>query len=297
MADGSQAQDGYAALRQYDDNGDGVISAQDSVWSQLRVWVDSGASGTLGTTDAGELRSLDSLGIQSLNLTEDRTPGKDNGNLVGITSSYTTVDGQTRTMADVWFVADRDEGAERMATALETSLAAPEGVVETAGGTASAVPAVPAAPAASATPAAALELDIPASPATGAYAESAAPATVEPRKAESRGNPLATSEMRNRVSSLAAAIGEHATDGDDTRQADALFKRGKGLSVGIPGSQLASAPAPSFTAMVDVMSRFDAQGNSLMAKPQSAAPVALNTGLDKPQDWLSQGMGGAFTKN
>ena len=53
------------------------------------------------------MRSLSDLGIVSLDL--NATPGstKDNGNTVGLVSSYQTDDNQTHTLADVWFVADR----------------------------------------------------------------------------------------------------------------------------------------------------------------------------------------------
>ena len=40
LGDGTNAADGYAALAQYDDNGDGRIDAGDAIWQQLQVWRD-----------------------------------------------------------------------------------------------------------------------------------------------------------------------------------------------------------------------------------------------------------------
>lgn len=40
LKDGTLASDGFAALHQYDENGDGIISSTDSIWSKLKVWRD-----------------------------------------------------------------------------------------------------------------------------------------------------------------------------------------------------------------------------------------------------------------
>ncbi len=62
---GNRAQGGYAELAGYDDNHDGRISAADTVWANLTVWQDRDRD---GVTDAGELKSLDALGIVELSL-------------------------------------------------------------------------------------------------------------------------------------------------------------------------------------------------------------------------------------
>jgi hypothetical protein len=51
----------------------------------------------------GELLGLVDLHITELNLDFLRTQRLDQGNLVGMVSSYTLADGQVREMADVWF--------------------------------------------------------------------------------------------------------------------------------------------------------------------------------------------------
>jgi hypothetical protein len=83
-----------------DSNHDGKLSQADAAWNQLRVWVDADSD---GSTDAGELLTLDQLGIVDLDLNAQRGTEMDNGNLLGLVSSYTTQDGQTHDMADVWF--------------------------------------------------------------------------------------------------------------------------------------------------------------------------------------------------
>ncbi|MET1112193.1 MAG: calcium-binding protein, partial [Allosphingosinicella sp.] len=62
---GDRAQGGFAELAAYDSNGDGKITVADIIWGELRVWQDRDRD---GETDAGELKSLDSLGIVSLSL-------------------------------------------------------------------------------------------------------------------------------------------------------------------------------------------------------------------------------------
>ena len=62
---GSPTSSGLAELALHDDTQDGVIDAADGVFANLRVWQDADRD---GLTDAGELLSLDALGIQSISL-------------------------------------------------------------------------------------------------------------------------------------------------------------------------------------------------------------------------------------
>jgi hypothetical protein len=102
MPDGSKALDGFAALRVLDTNLDGVIDAKDAAFSSLSVWVDANSN---ARTDGGELRSLSQAGITSLSLVAHATAVIDQGNLIGLMGSYTTTDGSTHEMADVWLSA------------------------------------------------------------------------------------------------------------------------------------------------------------------------------------------------
>ena len=108
LASGGRAANGYEALAALDDNGDGVITAGDSAWNDLKVWVDGNSD---GTSQSGELKSLDSLGISKLNVNATATSEKNNGNWIGLKSGFETTDGATHDMADVWFVAKRPTDA------------------------------------------------------------------------------------------------------------------------------------------------------------------------------------------
>jgi len=79
------------------------LNAQDAAFGQLGVWVDKNGN---GVTDAGELKSLTDMGINSLSLNASKSDQNNNGNLIGLMGSYTTTDGQTHTMGDVWFQTD-----------------------------------------------------------------------------------------------------------------------------------------------------------------------------------------------
>jgi hypothetical protein len=100
LANGQKAADGWAALAQYDSNGDSSIDSQDDVFDALKVWQDANGN---GVTDAGELRSLKDVGVTSINLGHDNTITQQNGNLLQGVSSYTTIDGTTHEIVDAWF--------------------------------------------------------------------------------------------------------------------------------------------------------------------------------------------------
>ncbi len=95
-----KATNGYEALGQYDLNKDKVIDATDAVFTNLVVWADANGD---GITQAGELHSLADLGVASISLAALSGTQEDNGNIFGMTSSWTGVDGQVHDMADVWF--------------------------------------------------------------------------------------------------------------------------------------------------------------------------------------------------
>ena len=78
-----------------------MINGQDAIFSQLKVWVVTGE--TANGTPSGDLESLASLGITSINLFAQASTATNNGNLIGLTSTYQTSDGATHESADVWF--------------------------------------------------------------------------------------------------------------------------------------------------------------------------------------------------
>lgn len=104
LKDGSTAQHGYAALKEFDTNSDGLIDAQDEAFKQLRVWRDLNQN---GISEEGELFTLESLNIQSLNTAyQDVNTRLGNGNSLAQKGSYTLSDGQIREMGDVLLAND-----------------------------------------------------------------------------------------------------------------------------------------------------------------------------------------------
>ena len=90
LANGSKAADGYAALREFDLNQDGVIDAKDAVYQDLRVWVDGNGD---GVSQAQELQSLSQWQIASVSTQASQSNTFNSGNWVGLTSHYTSSDG------------------------------------------------------------------------------------------------------------------------------------------------------------------------------------------------------------
>ena len=104
LSNGATAAHGYAALADFDSNGDHVIDALDSIFSQLQVWQDFNQN---GLSEENELFTMQALGIQSLNL-DHVAESKDlgNGNRLTHIGSYTKTDGTTGEMGDAVFAAN-----------------------------------------------------------------------------------------------------------------------------------------------------------------------------------------------
>jgi hypothetical protein len=121
LQDGSRAQDGYQALSQLDTNKDGKISQADAAFGELAVWVDSNSD---GLTERGELKSLTDLGITSLDLQAQKTWIENQGNQIGLVSSYTNESGEKLAMADVWLATTGhlDTAANALTQALDNYL-------------------------------------------------------------------------------------------------------------------------------------------------------------------------------
>jgi hypothetical protein len=90
LANGQTAADGWAALRDLDLNGDGVLDLADAAFAELRVWRDLDQD---GTSDEGELFTLEALGI--------------------------TINGQTQQYTDAWFA--ENPFYRQFATSIEVS--------------------------------------------------------------------------------------------------------------------------------------------------------------------------------
>jgi Ca2+-binding RTX toxin-like protein len=101
---GSTTVDGFAKLATLDSNGDLKIDSHDSAWGSLQVWLDANGN---GITDSGELHSLASLNITSIDLAGvAASTSTINGNQISHTSTVTFSDGSTSAIDDAWFARD-----------------------------------------------------------------------------------------------------------------------------------------------------------------------------------------------
>lgn len=60
LSNGTISVSGFEAHADLDENGDGVINHNDTIWNDLRVWVDANHN---GISDSGELKTLNELGV------------------------------------------------------------------------------------------------------------------------------------------------------------------------------------------------------------------------------------------
>ncbi len=98
LSNGSKARDGFEALAQYDKNQDGVIDINDSVFANLKVWVDANHD---GVSSASELHTLNALGVQNIQLSAKASQLIDNGNPFPLVSHWTDTAGHQHALADV----------------------------------------------------------------------------------------------------------------------------------------------------------------------------------------------------
>ena len=102
LANGQKATNGFAALRDLDANGDSVFDVHDTRFADVRIWRDLSQD---GITQAGELFTLQSLGIAALNL--NATNGAvnlGNGNVQTASAAYVRTDGTTGHRFSLWGV-------------------------------------------------------------------------------------------------------------------------------------------------------------------------------------------------
>ena len=93
------AADGFAELRRFDDNADGLIDARDRVFDQLRLYRELNGDGVSQTS---ELSTLRQAGIASLRLDAQTTDETIAGNRLSAIGHFTRNDGSTGLLGDVW---------------------------------------------------------------------------------------------------------------------------------------------------------------------------------------------------
>ncbi len=93
--------DGFQNLASLDSNNDGKIDAQDALFADLIVWQDLNQD---GISDDNEMISLSEAGIVDISLNVTKPDDLYiAGNWISDVSTFTTVDGTTRSIVDAWF--------------------------------------------------------------------------------------------------------------------------------------------------------------------------------------------------
>ena len=120
LSDGRKSTSGFDALADLDDNvgektgkvGDGIINEKDSAFSDLRVWIDENQN---GISEQNELKTLDELGITSIDLNHSNTDKVDSetGTIITETSGVKFKDGSVRDIAEHWFEVKTHDTEER----------------------------------------------------------------------------------------------------------------------------------------------------------------------------------------
>lgn len=100
LSDGHKATSGFEALADLDSNEDGVFNNEDAQFADVRVWRDLNQD---GVSQAGELFTLNQLGIAAIDLTPTTTVNLDlgNGNVVDNRGMFTRIDGTTGQAGDL----------------------------------------------------------------------------------------------------------------------------------------------------------------------------------------------------
>ena len=105
-SNGEKASDGFDALADLDSNKDGVFDALDTAFDEVKVWQDANSD---GISQANELHTLEQMGVKSIDLNGETISEENNGNQVGLRSSWTDTDDNKHNVDDVWFKYNRLE--------------------------------------------------------------------------------------------------------------------------------------------------------------------------------------------
>jgi hypothetical protein len=201
---------------------------------------------------------------------------KDNGNLIGLTSTYQSTDGSTRAAADVWFVADKTASIGTAPLAVDSAIAALNTTRTPLSGPTQYARVKDSGLPARATVQAAVFNPNPCGQLAPANAISS-PAVPLPD--------TMLSEIRTSVSNMAHAIASF----------DSLTVAAREQSSALPSNSPALTPPPSATtltvaSMVDVMKRFDGNGKDLFASGTGASALGKSITLPGLQDPAKNGM-------
>ena len=93
------AADGFAELRKFDANSDGLINVKDPVYSKLQLWSDENRD---GISSSNELRSLANAGISQINLKQTAVESVVAGNRVAAVAAYRSTGGGSGVVGEAW---------------------------------------------------------------------------------------------------------------------------------------------------------------------------------------------------
>jgi hypothetical protein len=121
-----EAANGFEALKDLDNNADGLVDDKDTAFASLRVWKDTNGN---GRTDTGEFLSLAQAGVKSLKVgytdAGSKATADAQGNQHQQLGAFTKTDGSTQNMHDVWFATSSwDTVDQRSPLALSAAIAA-----------------------------------------------------------------------------------------------------------------------------------------------------------------------------
>ena len=110
LADNSLAKDGYAALKQYDSNSDGLIDKNDDEFKNLLLWRDNNGD---GKSSKDELISVSLSCVTAIHLNNGSgitfDSYNENGNIITNETDYETATSTTGKVRDVWFKYDKND--------------------------------------------------------------------------------------------------------------------------------------------------------------------------------------------
>lgn len=102
LGDGKISSSGFEALSVLDENGDGIIDINDSIYNELLIWIDVNHN---GYSESDELKALSYYDISciDLNYTEESVIDENTGTMMAELAEVVYQDGATTTIGEFWF--------------------------------------------------------------------------------------------------------------------------------------------------------------------------------------------------
>ncbi|MEM5527848.1 hypothetical protein WN093_03345 [Gammaproteobacteria bacterium AS21] len=98
-SNGEKAEDGFAALREFDQNLDGIIDDKDDIYQELHIWQDINED---GISQANELFTLLDKGVSSIEVNPSQVMENSQGNITALRALWLDALDNKHTIDDVW---------------------------------------------------------------------------------------------------------------------------------------------------------------------------------------------------